>query len=390
MIASKLQGLTFNYLLQTALDKANDKVDKRQGSIIYDSLASICYLLSTDVIDALLQSYIDNYVGMASNDNLDRLLELFGITRISATYSSVKVEFYDSNDNLTNVPIGTVFTTADAQIQTSFKVVEEYESSGVPVTGTYIADCQSLGTVGNSYIGECYLVSSIQGISRVVITNIINYARDEETDDELRERVKDKVKYKSWAGNIQSYKDWLTNGTLNNVGQMQVYPIWNGPGTVKLSLVDLNNRPIEQEVLTELLDYLAPMVNGTRIKGNGFVPIDCLLTLDTPEYYNISIEMNITIDAGHQEQTIKNNIINMLSNYISELNGLWGDGVDPYSTTIQVAVIGSRTLAVDGVADIDVASIKINNSTGNKTINHNSDHQYILSISPSDIIINIQ
>ena len=387
MIASELQGLTFNYLLQTALDQANNIVDKRQGSIIYDSLASICYLISNEVIDALLKSYIDNYVGMASGESLDRLVEMFGLTRIEATYAQCKVEFYDSDNNLKDVPIGTMFTTLNTPSPVTFITTEEYIENATHITGTYLADCQTAGTIGNMYIGECSLSSNIQGISRVVLTEITVYARDVETDDELRERVKDKVKYKSWAGNIQSYKDWITNGTLNNVGQMQVYPVWNGHGTVKLSLVDTNNRPLDEQTLTEILDLVAPLVNGTRTEGHGYDPIDCLLTLDTPSYYNIDVDMTIVKEAGYDDITVKNNIISMLNNYAAELNGLWGDGSDPYQTIMQIAVIGARAISIDGVADVDVSSILLNGANTNLTLNHTSANQYLCNIDNVNITI---
>lgn len=387
MIASELQGLSFNYLLQTALDEANNQVDKRQGSIIYDSLASICYVISDKVIDVMLQAYIDNFLGLASGDSLDRLLEPFGMTRIEATYAKVKVEFYDNNNNLVDVPLNTLFASANSQQNITYITTEEYKESDVHITGTYIARCQNIGTIGNSYIGECYLITNIQNISRVVITEITEYARDEETDDELKERLKEETQNKGWAGNIQGYKNWITDGIITGVKQMQVYPIWNGNGTVKLSLVDLNNRPLDQQTLTDILDTVAPMVNGTRIKGNGYVPIDCLLTLDTPTYQDIDFEMNISINAGYDESTVKNNIIAMLNNYLAELNDLWGDGVEPYSTTLQISIIGARTLDIDGVADVDVSSIKINNLNQNLTINHTSAAQYLCRA--NNIVINV-
>ena len=46
MIGDYLEKYTFEYLIDSALSRVSDSIDKREGSIIYDALAPACYELA--------------------------------------------------------------------------------------------------------------------------------------------------------------------------------------------------------------------------------------------------------------------------------------------------------------------------------------------------------
>jgi uncharacterized phage protein gp47/JayE len=379
MKMEEIQNLTFTNILQKALDSVSSKVDKRQGSIIYDTLAAISYVIAGDLVDAMIQIYIDNSFNLASGSSLDDLLLPFGITRIEATSAICKVEFYDQNNNLMDVPIGTQFMTKDGN-QTIFTTTTQLKLNDTPITGTYYATTTTTGTTGNTYIGECSLINFITDVARVVIVEITTEARDEETDTELKERLVETSSNKGWGGNIQGYKNWITDGSIDGIGQMQVYPIWNGHGTVKLSMVDVYNVPLTTTKINELYDIICPLRNGTRTYGNGIAPIDAEITIDTPTYDVVNIEMSVTVGAGYTIETIKNNVSSTLLEYVNELNATWGDGIEPYSMNMQIATIGAKCLKISGVDDIQVSSIKINNLNQNHIVSSTATNQYLLQL----------
>ena len=60
MIYTYLDKYTYEYLIAQALSKVPENLDKREGSIIYDSLAPACYELSEFYME--LKKYIKKYI----------------------------------------------------------------------------------------------------------------------------------------------------------------------------------------------------------------------------------------------------------------------------------------------------------------------------------------
>lgn len=89
---------------------------------------------------------------------------------------------------------------------------------------------------------------SIPGITRVTNAKATYDGFDEETDDELRERLLFKVRQPATSGNINDYIEWGTS--VEGVGHITVVPLWNGNGTVKLLVTDSNGQPASPDLLS--------------------------------------------------------------------------------------------------------------------------------------------
>ena len=69
-----------------------------------------------------------------------------------------------------------------------------------------------------------------------MLGEIVTSGQDEETDDELRKRFLIYVNEKPFGGNFIEYVQRVRE--IDGVGAVQVYPVWNGSGTVKVVVLD--------------------------------------------------------------------------------------------------------------------------------------------------------
>lgn len=310
MIGDYLEIYTYEYLLSKALARISDAYDKRQGAIMWDAVAPHDYQLAEFYMQ-LREVYKNTFADSAEGDYLDLRVKEQGMTRYAATYALKKGEFYDEEDNPMTIPLGTRFTTVSSTKPINYYVESEYLQDGVAVPGTYTLRCELAGTEGNDYIGELINITFISGISRAEMSTLLEPARDTETDEELRIRYYLRLKQKPFGGNIAQYDEEVK--ALPGVGELQVYPVWNGGGTVKLSIIDAEYNPISAEYI-ETLDKLIDPENAQGDKGTGLgmAPIGHKVTVTTPNTLSINISARVTLTSGYSigqvEQPIKDAI----------------------------------------------------------------------------------
>ena len=71
--------------------------------------------------------------------------------------------------------------------------------------GRYQVQCESLGTVGNQYLGKMIPMEYIQGLETAELRQILVPGDDEEDTDQLRQRYFDSFKEQSFGGNRADY-----------------------------------------------------------------------------------------------------------------------------------------------------------------------------------------
>ena len=164
----------------------------------------------------------------ASGEYLDFKAAEQGITRKSGVASQVKV-------TITGTP-GSVISVGDkvASDNLIFSAIEnkEINESG---TADVTVICDTVGTVGNIPAGSInHFPVTLSGIVSVTNNEPATGGFDEETDDELRDRYFEKVSLPATSGSKYHYIQWAKE--INGVGDAKCLPLWNGNGTVILSL----------------------------------------------------------------------------------------------------------------------------------------------------------
>jgi len=353
MIGDYLEQYTFEYLLASALARVPDTIDKREGSIIYDALAPACYELS-EYYMRLRKLLQDTYAETANEEYLDLRVAEQGITRFEASYAVKKGTFTNSSGNPMVIEIGSRFSTISDTKAINYTVTAPYEIDGSAVPESYQLTCEVLGTEGNGYVGNLIPISYIQGLAEAIMTDIIIPARDVETDEDLRARYFLALNNKPFGGNIAQYDEELKN--IEGVGEAQIYPVWDGGGTVKCSVIDSEFNPITTDFINFIQNVIDPTPEGT---GLGLAPIGHIVTITTPSELTINIATNLTLMAGYTKAQVETQITEALEAYLLSLRKEWGIGDDfnQYVLGVYISRINAAILNVQGVSNVTGTTI---------------------------------
>lgn len=372
---------TFNQLLQDMLDYIDPSLNKREGSLIRTSLAAAAWTIEglyLNLSNVQKQAYGDT----ATGEYLDYKAAECGLSRKQATPAVRFARF-----NLAP-PVGSRFALKNSDAGIYYYLSEACTNSpdtsyaSTPYLGK--VTCETAGTVGNVYSGDLSSVSYITGLTSAILLGTAVPGTDQETDDALRARWKLAVGAINFGGNISSYRNFLLS--QEGVGAVQVYPVWNGAGTVLCSVVDEDFEPITQAKIDELQLLLCPP-EGSGVTpsngGYGMAPIGAVATVTTAQDYNIAITASVRIaqNSGKTLQEVQDEAEVLITKYIASLCQSWGQmgswNLATYSITIYINKIIGILNNIDGV---EVASnVTINSGVVDVTITQSAtlNGQYV-------------
>lgn len=337
--------MTFPEIMQIALDRVPNTVDKREGSIIYDAIAPCCYvlwLLHQNLNWAMEMSFPDT----AEGEYLESLASERGLYREAATNATILAKITPSDLDIE----GTRYSCE----MVNFIAVEPYEDEE---PGLWTMRCETDGTAGNVAVGERLVpIETVDGLQSAIVWQLLEPAEDEETDDELRARYFESINNAAFGGNISDYI--LKTTRLPGVGKVRVLPVWNGGGTVKVIFTDSTGGAPSEELVEEVQTALDPEVN--QGKGLGIAPIGHVVTVVGASEVTANIEINAEYARGWSFEDARTVITAALQEYIDEVAGEFGQ-----DTTLVVRIFHIMS-ALDNLECIqDVNSVKINGAQSN-------------------------
>lgn len=286
---------SYESILQRMLNRVPSNYDKRQGSIIWNSLAPDAAELAQAYIQLNIASdstSIDTAIG----DKLTELCYQNGTFRKGATKSIRNGKF-----NI-EVPIGSRFNGED---NTSYIVLEKI------VNYEYKLECEQYGEIGNSYSGRLIPIDYIEGLKVAELTDIIVEGVEEETDDQLRNRHKRRIVEGEQDGNVAQYKDWADN--YSGIGTSKVFPLWNGGNTVKIAITNRQFQVADSTLVNSFQEYLDP---GSKGLGNGKAPIGSKVTVTGGVKKEINITGNVELVEGYSNPE---GVAEMISKYFASI-----------------------------------------------------------------------
>lgn len=345
----------YDVILQRMLDRVKTQIDKREGSIIYDALAPAAAELAQMYIT--LKSNIDLvFVDTSVGTYLDRLCNQIGLERKRATFAIKQGHFYDENNNLFDVNIGEKFTIDNLVYRTIEKIS----------TGIYKMQCEISGKKGNDIIGELIPVNYINNLAKAELTDLLIPGEDEEDDETLRNRYYETTNEKAFAGNISDYKKKTKD--INGVGAVKVTPVWNGGGTVKLTILDSKYNKASNVLIEKVQEEICPkLFEGI---GIGLAPIGHSVTVDTVEEYEIQLTVNITTTESANIDLVKQQISQEVNDYLLKLRESWEN---EKNIIIRISQIEARIMNIQSILDI-------NNTTLNSSISNIELHEMEIPI----------
>lgn len=344
------EEFTFEYLMKRALSRVSGKVDKRQGSVIYDALAPAMAELCRAYIE-LDRIIEETFADTASREYLIKRARERGLSPYAATYAAVLAELTGDF----KLEGGERFNLDDVN----------YYYTGEMEEGFYKLRCETAGEAGNNSYGSLIPIDNISGLESAEIVSLFYEGNDEEETEAFRKRYFDSFESQAFGGNIADYKEKMQalNDNQNitdggGIGGVKVYPVWNGGGTVKLVFTTRGyNAPtdnLRDLVQNEVMPY------GEDYNGVGFAPIGHNVTVEGVTEKKIDIYTELTLKDGYSVEDVYGYVENAVEDYLEGLRQTWAD---EDGLTIRISNIESRILDINGI--IDIGGTTINEGTEN-------------------------
>lgn len=346
-LSSRIEKHNFEYYLNKMMANVPDDIDKRQGSIMYDALAPAAMVMAQQSL-SLSNVIKESYIKTADNEFLDYRAIEHGTSRQLATSAQVKAKFLDSKNNpINNVEIGDRFASLGDN-PVFYKVIKINDD----LTG--MMEAEEVGTRPNGYLGQILPVTPNDILSWAEIIEMSVPAKDDETDEHLRNRLLSTDSWIAYGGNIADYLDMISK--ISAVGSAQVYPVWNGGGTVKLVILDNDLMPGSETLLKQVKETIDPV--DAESEGYGLAPIDHNVTVVAPKPVTIDISTKVEVDTQLDAESLKPKILAAIEDYFklrriawSQVNKLTGRG---YALTIYRSQILAAIMKVDGVVNASI------------------------------------
>lgn len=329
------------------LNNAPADINTIEGDIYWDTTRPTAETVAEMVHMKLIPALFQGFAQTASGAFLDLHGDEFGAHRKDPNISTGTITVTGSPG--TRILKGSVFTTQateDAEaiefVTTSDGVIGASNTANIPIAAVVA------GNGGNVAAGAItHIKSTTPGLQSVTNPTATANGTDEETDDAYRKRVIFAKREKAESGNKVDYMRWALE--VPGVGYVYVTPIWDGPGTVKVTILDEHREPAGSTLLQTVQTYISPKDSRD---GDGQAPVGAVVTVTTPTIKTINIAADITTQAGADTDTIKEHLTAKLNAYLESL--------DVWDTLIYKAVEGifaSLILEEKGITDYSALTI---------------------------------
>ena len=340
------ENKTYDAVLADAMAEVSDGVLKSEGSLVFNALSALAFEIEKlyEQMDYIIDQ---SHAETADLEHMIMIAADRGLTRKAATHAYVSVV---ANAVL---PIGWRGSLKGY----NYRVIEAMTGAAY----TYKAMVEETGSGANTLRGSLIPIDYVEGLTTATVTDLLIAGADAETKDELYARYLNSFGSESFGGNIADYREKVMS--FDGIGGCKVYPVWNGPGTVKCVVVDSDG--------LEVSDYLVGIIQEAaeptgQASGYGFAPIDHTVTVESAEAVTLNITSTITYATGITWNDLKDQIREAVNVYITQVRDEWPD--DEYTDTLKVYIsrVEAAILTVNGVED--VSGTKINNSAANKIL----------------------
>ena len=184
------ENITYDVILNRMLARVSDRMDKREGSVIWDthSPAAVELQILYMELDTILR---EAYGDTASREFLILRCRERGISPWEATKAVLKGIFTPAETDVT----GQRFNAGEL----NYVVLERTGP------GEYMVQCETPGRVGNQYSGTLVPVEYIPGLQTAELAEILIPGEDEEETEALRRRYLDSFNGSAFGGNVRDY-----------------------------------------------------------------------------------------------------------------------------------------------------------------------------------------
>ena len=290
------EGMTYEVLKERMLEKVT-LTDKREGSFVNDMLSPVAYEAERfyNQLDRVLSiAFVDTSAG----EYLDQHGAIDGMIRKTGTYA--KGECIFSGNKNQEIPADTLCGTVNGLLfeVTQMGVIDENGSVTLPVQALEIGDKYNVlaGMVNVLPVG-------ISGVTGVTNGKGFLGGAEVETDDAFLGRILFHRRKPATSGNVYHYMEWAME--IDGVGDVKVFPLDYGAGTVTVMPITNGKRSPD----TEILGKVAANIEEKR-------PIGATVTVEAPKEIFTNIEASIQLADGANLEKVQKEYFALLESYL--------------------------------------------------------------------------
>lgn len=304
---------TATAIRERMLSNIPDDWRKEDGDFIYDAVrANPPEVMQLEMSqDRILQNAFPQY---CEDEYLDLFLQARGLNRIPKTYS-IRVLKMDADAGV-RIPKGYTLTSVVLDNEGNpieFKAnLETIFEEGTPTVAIRVT-CKLPGVVGNLAKGsEFVLQPPIPGVRSIIDEGVIIAGAEQETADTAWTRYLEKVSNPDTGGNRNDYRRWVINDFSKSSGiaisRVIVEMCWdkgngnNGNGSVRVICVGSDYKPLSDEAVTMLQQYLDP--KPYQGYGYGKAPGGATVTVITGVVKRIDVSATVSYSLNADPEAV--------------------------------------------------------------------------------------
>mgnify|MGYP004696864183 CR=1 FL=1 len=269
-----LEGNSAEEIHERMMNNLPDDIDDMPGGFPYDMTMPAALekdeIINFHIVRALMIAFPE----YAWDEWLDLHGRQVHLTRHEAkpAFGYVKITAAEGTEILS----GTVFCTAATETGPSIEYATT-EDAVVGGEGTVLIPVSAVeaGTGSNVAANTVALMMvPDKNVTEINNPEPIRGGTDRETDDDFYDRIAAEYDNSmTYLGNDTDYKRWAKQA---GAGDAIVIPVWNGPGTVKLVLVDGNGKPANAKLVQDVYNYIvSPNDRSARLLPTGTAELTC-------------------------------------------------------------------------------------------------------------------
>lgn len=339
------------------LQRAPDDVSTLEGDFYWDTTkptADVASEQQMKLINVLKLAFPQTSYG----ECLEWLGELKGVFKNPATKATGVLAITGTEGTV--IEKGKVVSTpmGDDIVGIEFEILET-KTIDSSETVEVKAECITAGIIGNVKENSItVLATPVNGV-KSISNKAFEGGTDIEDEEHYRERVIVAEQEDRLSGSNSDYERWAKE--VKGVGFAYVLEEWNGPGTVKVLILDKNRNAATQELIETVQKYIYPKVLESDNR-DGKAPLGAIVTIDTPSTLLVNVKASFVFAEGYSEETVLTNLKNKIDKYLDEIDI---GGIVNYNAIH--TIIGSMMLADEGIKDY--SNLTINDVKENIVLN---------------------
>ncbi len=141
---------------------------------------------------------------------------------------------------------------------------------------------------------------------------------------------------------------------IAGVGASRVIPLWQGPGTVGIYVLDTDKRAANTDIVTAVQQYIDPTQDG---QGEGTAPAGPIVTVMPAQEVPINISVQLTLASDATLDEVKALIQTGVTSYLKQL--AFADSLVRYTRIAAILldippIIDYSNLTVNGTSDKNI------------------------------------